>query len=37
MIETQIGKRIKILILDRGGEFIDEDFINFYDEHGIRR
>lgn len=37
MIETQTGKRIKILISDRGGEFIDDNFTDFCDEHGIRR
>ena len=37
MIKTQIGKRIKILRLDRGGEFNDDNFTNFCDEHGIRR
>ena len=27
MIDTKMGKRIKILISDRGGEFIDEDHL----------
>jgi hypothetical protein len=37
LIETQIGKRLKAIRLDWGGEFMSRDFKEFYDEHGIRR
>jgi len=37
MIETQTGKRIKILRSDRGDEFINDNFTDFCDEHGIRK
>lgn len=37
IVENQIGRRIKCLRLDRGGEFILEYFIEFYEKHGIKR
>ena len=37
IIENQVGRRIKCLISDRGGEFISDDFNEFYHKHGIRR
>jgi hypothetical protein len=37
LIETQTGKRLKAVRLDRGGEFMSRDFKEFCDEHGIKR
>jgi transposase InsO family protein len=37
LTETQIGKRLKAVRSDRGGEFMSRDFKEFYDEHGIKR
>jgi hypothetical protein len=37
LAETQIGKRLKVVILDWGGEFMSRDFKEFCDEHGIKR
>ena len=33
----EIGKRLKLLRLDRGGEFISNEFNNFCIERGIKR
>jgi len=37
LAENQIGRRIKCLRSDRGGEFISDDFNEFCHEYGIRR
>jgi transposase InsO family protein len=37
LTETQIGKRLKVIRSDRGGDFMSRDFKEFYDEHGIKR
>jgi len=37
LVENLTGKRIKVLRLDNGGEYIDKDFTNFCAEEGIRR
>jgi transposase InsO family protein len=37
LTETQIGKRLKALRSDQGGDFMSRDFKEFYDEHGIKR
>ena len=37
MVENQIGKRIKCLLTDNGGEFFSLEFDNFCADHGIRR
>ena len=37
LAENQIGRRIKCLRSDRGGEFISDDFNEFYHKYGIRR
>ena len=34
-VENQLGKNIKILRSDRGGEYLDRDFKEFLVEHGI--
>ena len=34
-VENQLGKSIKILRSDRGGEYLDRDFEEFLVEHGI--
>ena len=33
--ENQLGKTIKTLRLDHGGEYLDRDFEEFLVEHGI--
>jgi transposase InsO family protein len=37
LTETQIGKRLKAVRSDQGGEFMSRDFKEFYNEHGIKR
>ena len=37
MVEKQSGYSIKILRIDRWGEFISKEFADFYDMHGIQR
>jgi hypothetical protein len=37
LTETQIGKRLKAIRSDQGGEFMSRDFKEFCDEHGIKR
>jgi transposase InsO family protein len=37
LTETQIGKRLKAVRSNRGGEFMSRDFKEFCDEHGIKR
>ena len=34
-VENQLGKMIKTLRLDHGGEYLDNDFEEFLVEHGI--
>ena len=36
-VEKEIGKRLKCLRSDRGGEFISNEFNNFCIERGIKR
>lgn len=36
-VEHEVGRAIKILRTDRGGEYMSQEFANFCDEHGIRR
>ena len=36
-MEKEMGKRLKCLRSDRGGEFISNEFNNFYIEKGIKR
>ena len=36
-VEKEIGKRLKCLRSDRGGEFISHEFNNFCIEKGIKR
>lgn len=35
MVENQIGKEIKCLLTDNGGEFCSLEFDNFCENHGI--
>ena len=37
LAENQIGCKIKCIKLDRGGEFIDYDFADLCNEHGIKQ
>jgi hypothetical protein len=37
LTETQIGKTLKAVRSDRGGDFMSKDFKEFCDEHGIKR
>jgi transposase InsO family protein len=37
LTENQIGKRLKVVRSDRGGEFMSSDFKEFCDKHGIKR
>jgi len=37
LVEKQCGHNMKILRTDRGGEFIDEEFMSFCKKHGIKR
>eukprot|EP00253_Pinus_taeda_P007593 PITA_07593 len=37
LVEKQIGKQIKILRFDNGGEFTSNDFFDFWKEVGIRK
>ena len=36
-VEKEIGKRLKCLRLEKGGEFISNNFNNFCIERGIKR
>ena len=36
-VEKEIGKKLKCLRSDRGGEFISNEFNNFFIENGIKR
>ena len=35
--EKETGKKLKCLRLDKGGEFISNEFNEFYNERGIKR
>ncbi|KAH9294928.1 hypothetical protein KI387_038516, partial [Taxus chinensis] len=37
LVEKQSGHYIKVLRMDRGGEFISNEFINFCRSHGIHK
>ena len=37
LVENQSGHRIKILRTDRGGEYVSNEFLNFYKTHGIQK
>jgi hypothetical protein len=37
LTENQTGKMLKVVRLDRGGEFMSSDFKEFCDKHGIKR
>lgn len=37
LVENETGRRIKCLRLDRGGEYISREFMEYYEDHGIRR
>ena len=37
LVEKQCGHNMKILRTDRGGEFIDEEFMSFCQKHDIKR
>jgi transposase InsO family protein len=37
LTKNQIGKRLKAIRSDRGGEFMSSDFKEFCDKHGIKR
>lgn len=36
-VENEVGTAIKTLRIDRGGEYMSQEFTNFCDEPGIRR
>jgi hypothetical protein len=35
--KNQIGRKLKAIHSDKGGEFLSRDFKDFYDRHGIKR
>jgi hypothetical protein len=37
LTDNQIGKRLKAVRSNRGGEFMSSDFNEFCDKHGIKR
>ena len=37
LVENLIRKKIKVLHLDNGGEYVDKDFTDFCAKEGIRR
>ncbi|BBN68370.1 ADP glucose pyrophosphorylase large subunit 1, partial [Prunus dulcis] len=37
LVENEVGRNIKVLRTDRGGEFISQKFEDFCETHGIRR
>jgi transposase InsO family protein len=37
LVENEIGKKLKCLILDNGGEYYRKDFDDYCSYHGIRR
>jgi transposase InsO family protein len=37
MVENDMDSRIKCLRLDNGGEFTSKEFMDYYNNHGIKR
>jgi hypothetical protein len=37
LVENEIGKRLKCLISDNGGEYFSKEFDDYYSYHGIRK
>ena len=37
LVENETYLKIKCLILDNGGEFKQDEFVEFYEERGIKR
>jgi transposase InsO family protein len=37
MVENEMDSRIKCLISDNGGEFTSKEFMDYYNNHGIKR
>jgi hypothetical protein len=37
MVENEMDSRIKCLRLDNGGEFTSKEFMDYYNNHGIKR
>ena len=37
MVENEMDLRIKCLISDNGGEFTSKEFMDYYNNHGIKR
>ena len=37
MVENEMGSRIKCLRSDNGGEFTSKEFMDYYNNHGIKR
>ena len=37
MVENEIGKKLKCLRSDNGGEYCSKEFDDYYSYHGIRR
>ena len=37
LVENQSGRKLKGLRTDNGGEYISQEFIDFYDKRGIKR
>jgi hypothetical protein len=37
LTENQTSNRLKVVILDKGGEFMSSDFKELCDKHGIKR
>ena len=37
MVENEIDSRIKCLRSDNGGEFTSKEFMDYYNNHGIKR
>ena len=37
LVETEIGKKVKCLRLDNGGEYVSKSFQDFCDTKGIKR
>jgi transposase InsO family protein len=37
IVENEMDSRIKCLILDNGGEFTSKEFMEYFNNHGIKR
>jgi transposase InsO family protein len=37
MVETEMDSKIKCLIYDNGGDFTSKEFMEYYNNHGIKR